>query len=107
MRLGICIKGFWNDDLFDIELLGRGCWKHSSCEYISGLTEDYFDFNEDHIADWLIKHPYSWGIYLPETILLKLYDKIDRNNEWVVKNYNWIVNEITYNGKFKTQLKTI
>lgn len=80
MKFGICIKGYWKDELFDVEL-PRGAWRHSSVECIVGFTEDYFDFNEDHIVDWLLAHKYSWGTYLSESICIKLKEKINPNDK--------------------------
>ena len=47
MRLGLCIRGFFKGDLFDVDLPGRGCWTHCSVEHISGFKEEDFDFDED------------------------------------------------------------
>ena len=98
MRLGICIKGFFKGDLFDVDLPGRGCWTHSSVEHILGFTEEDFDFDEDHLVDWLLEHRYSCGTYLPESICIKLKERIDPNDEWVNRNLNWLIKELHYNN---------
>lgn len=96
MRLGICIKGYWKDELFDVDL-PRGCWTHCSVEYISGFKEEDFDFDEDHLVDWLLEHRYSWGTYLPESICIKLKERIDSNDEWLNGLLNWFINYLHYN----------
>lgn len=98
MKLGICIKGYWKDTLFDVDL-PRGAWTHCSVEYVSGFTEDYFDFDEDHIVDYLLEHRYSWGIYLPESVCLKLKEKIDPSDKWLNDNLNWFMRYLKYDKK--------
>ena len=87
-------------NFFDVELPGRGSWTHCSVQYCSLLTEEDFDFDEDHIVDYLLEHRHSCGTYLPENILIKLRDKIDRKNEWPVSNFNWLVHQVNYNRNF-------
>ena len=50
MKLGICIKGYWKDELFDVDL--PDAWRHNGSQHVSGFTEDYFDFDEDHIINY-------------------------------------------------------
>ena len=89
MRLGICIKGAWTDELFDVELPGRGAWTHCSVQFVYGFTEDYFDFDEDHIIDYLIKHPYKWGTCLMPEICKKLKECIDPNDDIMNDMLEW------------------
>ena len=107
MRLGICIKGYYTGTLFDVELPGRGAWNHCSDEHIGGFDEEDFDFDENHIIEYLLEHKYSWGIYLPENILIKLRDKIDRNDEWLVSEFNWLVRQVNYNRNFPKKVDII
>lgn len=107
MRLGICIKGYYTGILFDVELPGCGAWNHCSNEYIVGFDEEDFDFDEEHIIKYLLEHKYSWGIYLPENILIKLRDKIDRNDEYLIYRFNWLVNQVNYNKKFPKKVDII
>ena len=96
MRLGLCIKGAWKGELFDVDLPGRGCWTHCSVEHISGFTEDYFDFNEDHIVDHLLEHHYQCGTYLPKSIILKLMDKVNPSDDWFIDQLNWLMRYLRY-----------
>ena len=109
MRLGICIHPdkYYNNELFDVELPGRGSWTHCSVQHCSWLTEEDFDFDEDHIVDYLLEHRYSWGTYLPEEILIKLRDKIDRNDEWLISEFNWLVHQVNYNRNFPKKVDII
>ncbi len=100
MRLGICIKGAWKDELFDVELPGRGAWTHCSVQFVSGFTEDYFDFDEDHIVNFLLEHPYECGTYLPESIITKLLDKVDPSDEYFVDTLKWLMRYLRYDKKF-------
>ena len=95
MKLGICIKGYWKDTLFDVDL-PRGAWTHCSVQYVSGFTEDYFDFDEDHIVDYLLEHRYSWGTDLPDNVMLKLKDKIDPSDKWLNDQLDWHMRHLNY-----------
>ena len=95
MKLGICIKGYWKDELFDVDL-PRGCWTHCSIEPVSGFTEDYFDFDEDHIVDFLLEHPYKCSTYLPKSVILKLLDKVDPSNEYFIDTLKWLMRYLHY-----------
>ena len=55
--------------------------------------------------DYLLEHRHSWGIYLPENILIKLRDKIDRNDEWLISNFNWLVHQVNYNKNFPKKVE--
>ena len=96
MRLGICINGHFKGELFDVELPGRGVWTHCSDEHIGGFKEEDFDFDEDHLVDWLLDHRYSWGTYLPDSICNKLKEKIDPNDEWLNRKLNWLMRYLNY-----------
>lgn len=87
MKLGICIKGYWKDELFDVNL--PDAWRHNGLQHVSGFTEDYFDFDEDHIIDYLIKHPYSWGTCLMPEICEKLKERIDPNDDYMNDMLEW------------------
>ena len=86
-KLGICIKGYYKNDLFDVDL--PYAWRHNGLQYVSGFTEDYFDFDEDHIIDYLIKHPYSWGTCLMPEICEKLKERIDPNDDYMNDMLEW------------------
>ena len=88
MRFGICIKGYWKDDFFDVEL--PDVWRHTSGEHISGFTEDYFDFDEDHIVDFLLERPYKCGVYLPNSIISKMLDKAKPTDEYIIETCEWL-----------------
>ena len=107
MRLGICIKGWLEDKLIDVESSGDSGWIHTTDEHVSGFSKCQFDFSEDHIVDWLIKHKYSWGLYLPENIMIKLRDKINPTDKWLVSKFNYIVRQINYNKNLPTKLNII
>ena len=98
MKLGICINGYYKGQLFDVEL-PRGAWIHSSVEHISGFKEEDFDFDENHLVDYLLEHRHSWGIYLPESICKKLEKKINPNDEWLNRKLNWIIRYCNYDTK--------
>ena len=99
MRLGICIKGVWKDELFDVELPGRGAWTHCSSQFVYGFTEDYFDFDEDNIVKFLLEHPYKYGTYLPPSIIEKLLDKVDPSDEYFVNTLKWLIRYLGYDKK--------
>ena len=87
MKLGICIKGYWKDELFDVDL--PDAWRHNGSQHVSGFTEDYFDFDEDHIIDYLVKHPYKWGTCLMPDICRKLKERIDPNDNYMNDMLKW------------------
>ena len=97
IKLGICKMGYFKGELFDVEVPGDKAWKHSSGECISGYNvEEDFDFDEDHLVDFLIENKYSWGIDLPKSICKKLKEKEDSLSEWSKHNLDYLIKTCSY-----------
>lgn len=78
--LGICQRGFFTGQIFDVQPGRDGAWLHFGCEHISGLTKDDFDFDFGHVADALLEHKYL-GTYIPDEVLIKVMERIPSNYE--------------------------
>lgn len=71
-------------------------WIHSSSEPIIANL-DKIDFNMDHIIDYLLTEgKYSWGTYLPQEIINKLKENINKLSEWHVNHLNYLERELNY-----------
>lgn len=80
--LGICQRGVFKGDLFDVQPGRDGAWMHYSSEHITGLKEEDFDFDYEHVADELIKHGYL-GIWVPNEVLEKVIERVPKDNVWL------------------------
>ena len=72
-------------------------WINSSCECI-GFKLEEINFDIDYVVDFLLSKEgrYCWGTYLPEEILNKIEEKIDKNDEWLMRELNFLKRQLNY-----------
>ena len=88
--LGICQRGFFKGELFDVQYGREGAWMHYSSEHICGLKEEDFDFDYEHVADELIKRGHL-GIWVPNEVLVKVIERAPKDNVWLEHDIRFVI----------------
>lgn len=81
-------------------------WIHSSSECI-GCDIDKIDFDFEHLIDFLLSEEgrYSWGTYLPRYIVEELEKRVDKNDDWLMRQLDFMKYQLDYPARMKNRLK--
>lgn len=96
-KWGIFESKWWGKTFVEFNPNTDDAWHHSSREHFTCDTNK-INSNIDDVVDFLLSDEgrYCCGIYLPEEIVNKIDEKIDRTDGWLVGQLDFMKRQLNY-----------
>ena len=96
-KWGIFESKWWGKTLVEFNPTSDDAWDHPSGEHFTCNINE-INSNIDDVVDFLLSKEgrYCWGIYLPEEIVNKIDEKIDRTDKWLVGQLDFMKRQLNY-----------
>ena len=96
-KFGILEDEYWNKVFVEYSPERNLVWINASSQCI-GCNIDHINFDIDYVVNFLLSKEgrYCWGTYLPREILDKIEEKIDKTDEWLIGELNFLRRQLNY-----------